>query len=243
MKKIMKAVFIAKAVVVCTALAVQAADHAVQLKRGGLLYDKWFAVAGAKPEGTHPLYPAEGKKSGETTWRCKECHGWDYLGRDGRYKSGSHYTGIEGVYEYRTMSVAELIGVLSGKEVAAHDFSAYLAREDLESLAVFIREGLVDFREVLDREGKVKGDLRRGKGLYEQHCASCHGADGNKLDFKSKKPGVQGVGWLARKNPQESLHKIRWGHPGSKMPSMIVDARLGDQECVDILAYSVTLGE
>ena len=56
-----------------------------------------------------------------------------------------------------------------------------------------------------------------------------------------KKEGIQGIGWLARKNPQESLHKIRWGNPGSDMPSMVVDAGLSDAESVDILAYSATL--
>lgn len=30
-----------------------------------------------------------------------------------------------------------------------------------------------------------------------------------------------GVGWLSNDNPQETLHKIRWGHPGTGMPSMV----------------------
>jgi thiosulfate dehydrogenase len=31
-----------------------------------------------EPQGTHPSYPKAGKKTGAGTWRCKECHGWDY---------------------------------------------------------------------------------------------------------------------------------------------------------------------
>ncbi len=55
------------------------------ISRGGQLYDKWWAVIEADaPKTTHPAYPAAGKKKGSTTWRCKECHGWDYKGRDGK---------------------------------------------------------------------------------------------------------------------------------------------------------------
>ncbi|GAB4564612.1 MAG: hypothetical protein Tsb0017_24680 [Geothermobacteraceae bacterium] len=46
---------------------------------------------------------------------------------------------------------------------------------------------------------------------------------------------------LARKNPQETLHKIRFGHPGSDMPSMVVDAGLGEKQISDLLAYTQTL--
>ena len=68
------------------------------ISRGGQLYDKWWAVIEADPpETTHPAYPAVGKRTGSSTWRCKECHGWDYKGADGAYGKGSHYTGIKGV--------------------------------------------------------------------------------------------------------------------------------------------------
>ncbi len=66
------------------------------IARGGQLYDKWWAVIEAEPpKETHPAYPAAGKKKGASTWRCKECHGWDYKGKDGAYAKGSHATGIE----------------------------------------------------------------------------------------------------------------------------------------------------
>ena len=71
------------------------------IARGGLLYDKWWAVLELDaPDGTHPAYPAAGKKKGSSTWRCKECHGWDYKGEDGACAKGSHYsvtTGVGGV--------------------------------------------------------------------------------------------------------------------------------------------------
>jgi len=208
------------------------------LKTGGLLYDKWFKLTGSKPEGTHPAYPAEGKQSGDSTWRCKECHGWDYIGKDGRYKSGSHYTGIPGLLDSRDKSPEALYAALSG---SPHGFSGQIDENSLWALVKFIKEGQMDVRPYLDVSGGAKGSAVTGKDLYEKNCQKCHGVDGNTLDFNAKKDGVQGIGFLANDNPQESLHKIRWGHPGSKMPSMITEANLSDQETVDILAYSQTL--
>jgi hypothetical protein len=68
------------------------------LAAGGRIYDNWWdALDREEPEGTHPSYPASAEQEGAVTWRCKECHGWDYKGVDGVYRSGSHYTGIKGI--------------------------------------------------------------------------------------------------------------------------------------------------
>jgi thiosulfate dehydrogenase len=104
-----------------------------------------------------------------------------------------------------------------------------------------LREGLVDWTTVFGEDGSVAGNPAQGKGLYGAHCTECHGEDGTTLDFKKKEAGVQGVGWLARANPQETLHKIRWGHPGSDMPSALIDGGLTDAQAIDILAYCSSL--
>jgi thiosulfate dehydrogenase len=208
------------------------------LVTGGLLYDNWAKMVGAKPEGNHPLYPADAKKSGSSTWRCKECHGWDYIGAEGRYSKGSHYTGTPGVLGAKTLSEAQLVGALSG-DIASHSFSEFLSREELQALAVFIRQGQLDWKGDVDLTDGA-GNISAGKESYENLCADCHGADGNELDFK-KKDGTQGVGWLANDNPQETLHKIRWGHPGSDMPSAVVDGKLDEAATIDLLRYCLTL--
>mgnify|MGYP000618465438 CR=1 FL=1 len=79
------------------------ADDEATLARGGKIYDKWYKIAGAKaPKASHPLYPAAKKyaKKPKSNWRCKECHGWDYKGSDGVYKSGIHRTGIKGIQAF-----------------------------------------------------------------------------------------------------------------------------------------------
>ena len=217
------------------------AGESAEIQRGALLYDNWMKLKSTRPKATHPLYPSTAKKKGPGTWRCKECHGWDYIGARGRYREGSHYTGIKGVYDSRSRSRQELTDLLRNTD-KGHDFSAYLSAADLRGLVAFIQNGLYDIGRVLDDQGHVKGSTTAGKVLYARQCAACHGSNGDTMDFKAKKAGVQGVGWLANDNPQESIHKIRWGHPGSEMPSMIADAGLNEQETVDILAYSRTLG-
>lgn len=210
------------------------------LKNGALLYDNWMKLAKTKPDGNHPLYPATSKKSGKTTWRCKECHGWDYIGNKGRYSEGSHYTGIPGVFQVRTKDPKEIYDSLANKN-SKHNFSEYLSNSELWDLVKFLREGQTPVEAAIDSEGKGKGDIAAGKLHYDSHCASCHGMDGNEIDFKSDKDGIQGVGWLANDNPQESIHKIRWGHPGSDMPAMITDKNLTEQDVIHILTYSQSL--
>src|ERR1700704_618539 len=60
---------------------------------GGRLYDTWWQVLGSPaPTATNPPYPAAapaGKAVGATTWRCRECHGWDYKGVAGINGQGS----------------------------------------------------------------------------------------------------------------------------------------------------------
>ena len=59
--------------------------------------------------------------------------------------------------------------------------------------------------------------------------------DGKDIDLDGK-----GVGNVARDNPWETLHKTRFGHPGSSMPSAIENGLSTDDQ-VDILTYCQTL--
>ncbi|MDH5615478.1 MAG: hypothetical protein OEY62_02950, partial [Acidimicrobiia bacterium] len=50
---------------------------------GGLLYDQWWKVLALDaPADDNPLWASQttNERSGADTWRCKECHGWDYKG-------------------------------------------------------------------------------------------------------------------------------------------------------------------
>lgn len=209
----------------------------VLVKQGALIYDKWYQGQ-QPPEGSHPLYPSVGKKQGASSWRCKECHGWDYVGSQGRYSKGSHFTGIEGVLHARDWTEEKLIAALSSGK---HDFSTYMTTADMQALSRFLQKGTIDTSLAIGENGIALGSASTGEPLYQKNCAGCHGSTGKAFDFNPKKEGAQGIGWLARDNPQETLHKIRWGHPGSGMPSMIVDKGLTERQVVDLMAYAQTL--
>src|SRR3989304_6104209 len=76
-------------------LGVLAHPHSVMAQegdpiRGGLLYDQWWDVLEVDaPAEDQPLWGTQttNTRSGADSWRCKECHGWDYKGVDGAYGS------------------------------------------------------------------------------------------------------------------------------------------------------------
>jgi thiosulfate dehydrogenase len=215
---------------------------------GGKLYDTWWkAVPGVKePVGDHPLWATQttNKRKGLDTWRCKECHGWDYQGKEGAYGSGSHKTGFPGVMATQAKSVDQLKAILKGSTNPKHDFSSALDDTASTNLATFLKYGLVDLKPVIDPKTKkpVKADGAHGKQLAVL-CAACHGPDGKKLNF-GKPTEPEYVGTIANENPWEFLHKVRVGQPASD-PPMPTGVEMGWklQDVLDILAYSQTLPE
>jgi thiosulfate dehydrogenase len=215
---------------------------------GGRLYDAWWkAVPDVKPpEGNHPLWALQStnKRKGTVTWRCKECHGWDYKGKDGAYGSGSHKTGFPGVMGAHAKSVDEVKAVLKGSTNPRHDFSPFLDDAALTHLAVFLKHGLLDLSTAIDPKTKkpVKADAARGQQLA-LHCAACHGPDGKALNF-GKPDDPEYVGTVARQNPWEFVHKVRVGQPGSDPPMPPgLEEKWSVQDLLDILAHSQTLSE
>ena len=230
-------------------------------RRGGLLYDKWWVVNGAPtPTGKHPLYPPIGQKTGNTTYRCKECHGWDYIGKDGRYESGGNYTGIKGVLDaVTTMTEAEIFAIIKnpngdgtgGTTVNGHNFAAYgLSDGDIDDLVAFIKNaGVIDTSPYINRVGSpgsytysFNGNSVAGATLYSGgvnpavDCGMCHGPDGTAIVFG----GVDFVGSLANDNPQETFHKIRFGHAGARMTSYY-ELGMTNAQGADVGAYCATL--
>jgi thiosulfate dehydrogenase len=213
------------------------------VSEGGKLYDKWWKVAEAdEPTEDQPLWSTQSTntRSGDDTWRCKECHGWDYQGADGAYGSGSHFTGFAGVLSTTSgMSHAELLASLDGSANSDHDFSA-MGDEAMGSLVVFLSEGLIDVAPFIDADkAAVGGDEANGEELYNSTCTACHGADGRQINFHDPAE-PEFVGNIAVDNPWEFIHKVRAGQPGTLMPSAI-DGGWSMQDVVDVLAYAQTL--
>jgi thiosulfate dehydrogenase len=218
--------------VVAVPTMVKAEDDS-SIARGGLLYDKWFKVTGAKkPTETHKAWPAANtKKSGNATWRCKSCHGWDLKGKDGAYAKGSYLTGIKGLGGVANADTAKIIAVMKDK---THGMDGMMADQDMMDLANFVSKGQIDMATYIDyATKKVKGDAAKGAAYYNTVCAKCHGADGT-----LPKDMVATVGGLSNDNPWEIMHKIMNGQPAENMPAM---RAFGPEVSADILAYSQTL--
>ncbi len=212
------------------------------LSFGGLLYDKWWKAAEVdEPEGDQSLWVTQttNTRSGSDTQRCKECHGWDYMGVDGAYGSGSHLTGFPGVLASQELSLEDLVAWVDGSTSADHNFSS-MGDEAIASLATFLSEGLVDVSPFIDEnKAAVGGDADAGETLYADTCSPCHGDDGRDINFGSDdEPDY--VGTIALDNPWEFIHKVRAGQPGTRMPSSI-DLDWSLQEVVDLLTFAQSL--
>jgi thiosulfate dehydrogenase len=209
---------------------------------GGLLYDKWWSVLGLdEPSDDNPMWARQttNERSGKDTWRCKECHGWDYKGADGAYGSGSHSTGFPGVFNAQSKSAEDIIAQLSGQVDPDHDFSV-MGEEAIANLVAFITEGLDDYTPLIDADKKaVGGDAANGEALYGSTCAACHGADGTTLNFGDD-DDPEYVGTIAVDNPWEFFHKVRAGQPGTQMPSAIANGWTLD-DVLDVLSFAQTL--
>ena len=224
----------------CFAADFEKPSEAWKLSQGGKIYDNWFSTLKTTVQtNTHPAYPSTGKKKGRSTWRCKECHGWDYRGRDGAYSKGSHYTGIKGIRDM----VGKPMGSI--KSVVRNEMHGYttsmISDKALDYLAYFITNGQLDMTQYIDTDTKkVKGSVQHGADFFQTICAVCHGPDGRKINFhageKEKEPEY--IGTVANSNPWEVLHKIRNGQPGAAMISLRV---LSIQDQVDIIAYTKLL--
>ena len=204
---------------------------------GGRLYDNWVKVLNAqKPKVTHSAWPASNtKKKGATTWRCKSCHGWDFRGKDGKYASGSYQTGIKGVLGVRGMDPARIHAVLMDK---THGFTHEMIPEQhMLWLSTFLSKGTYDITKYVSNDGVVSGDANRGRAMFQNTCAACHGYSGTALNWGDEKKANY-VGTEAVANPWEVFAKIRHGHPGTYMISY---AAFSMQDIADVLKYARTL--
>jgi thiosulfate dehydrogenase len=212
------------------------------LVRGGLMYDNWWKAAEVDaPTGDHPLWKTQttNTRTGLDTWRCKECHGWDYKGVDGAYGSGSHKTGFPGIFSAKDKPAAEVLDTLKGSANPDHDFSAMLDEQALIDLALFVTQGQIDGDELINADKTAKGDASQGNEKYETTCENCHGPQGVAMNFGDFEE-LEFVPHIAADNPWEFLHKVRFGQPGEVMPSSIVN-KWTDADLANVLAYVQTL--
>ena len=212
--------------------------------RGGLLYDKWWStLEQGPPSGNQPLWDTQSTnaRNGSDTWRCKECHGWDYKGAKGAYKSGSHATGFIGVLDAAKKGADYAYSALNGETNSDHDFSSVMDSQALTDLALFISDMTMDFDVFIGSDKMaLGGDTAKGQEIFDGECAKCHGRQGTAINFKNQK-GPEYLGGLAQGNPWEFAHKLRFGQPRQEnMPSAIDKGWAEDQQ-LSVIAYAQRL--
>jgi cytochrome c553 len=214
---IVPSVLLAIAVVAGCPPSIPAEYTAADAAKGGVLYDKWWAVTGAEaPTTENALWPTAdtntNERTGADTWRCKECHGWDYKGASGAYSSGSHFTGVAGIFGTALTAQAVFDSIKT-----THGYGAEgLADDDIWDLSRFVLEGQMDTDTIIT-DKLFTGDAAAGATTYASACAGCHGDDG--LTAAGHDDFDDYVGKIADDNPWEFLHKVRFGQPGTSMPA------------------------
>jgi len=171
-----------------------------------------------------------GKKGAD--WRCKECHGWDYMGAKGAYSKGKHHTGFKGVSGAAGSDPVSIIATLKDK---THQMGGKMAPQDFADLANFVSEGQFDMDRYIDRKSKamINGNGDKGAAYYNTICANCHGVNG---DLPEDMPKT--LGKLTNGNPWEVMHKTLNGQPDEDMLAL---RALPIQVTVDIMAHMSTL--
>ena len=211
-----------------------AAEEVSSIARGGKIYDKWYKVVGADtPTKSHPAYPSDKKYASKpgSNWRCKECHGWDYKGKDGAYASGKHSTGIKGIDGMAGADPAKIIAILKD---STHGYAGKMEDQDFQDVALFVSRGQVDMSKYIDYASKSPkgGNKDLGAGYFNTICVGCHQKDGSRPKDMEKALGAQ-MG-----NPQEVMHKILNGQPDESMPAL---RALDRQITVDLMTHIMTL--
>lgn len=204
---------------------------------GGRLYDNWMNVLDKpKPKATHAAWPASNtKKKGAVTWRCKSCHGWDFKGADGKYAKGSYKTGIKGVLDVKGKDPKKIhVTLLDSTHGYTHDM---ISEQYMNWLATFLSKGTYDIAPYVADDGTVNGNANKGKQIFQNICAACHGFGGTALNWGTDKEPAY-IGTEANANPWEVFAKIRHGHPGVEMVSL---AAFTYEDAANVLKYVRTL--
>ena len=206
-------------------------DIAASIVRGGRLYDTWYKENKRDvPPGVHPAFPAALAKNIEprATWRCKECHGWDYRGL---MSADGKETVIKGISAMANGSIEAVMVQL--RNPTHHRFEKLLSVRDLLDVATFVTKGQVNMDDFIDRKTrKARGDAKAYAAHYQTICATCHGAAGR--DIRTMPP----LGRVATVDPYRALHGIFNGHPGEAMPALLAFPR---ELSIGLLAYIQSL--
>ncbi|MGI9480853.1 MAG: c-type cytochrome [Hyphomicrobiales bacterium] len=203
---------------------------------GGKLYDNiWTMTAINPPEKPNPAFPADIDVSASETWRCVSCHGWDYKGKDGeRSKMGMP----DAFANLKHIEGTELETVTKRIREAHPEYPNELFDDAiLEVLALFVSIGQYNRDAFLTSDGIALGKVENGRAIFEGACMNCHQYDG-KATLIGELGDKSSLGWISRNRPEQALHKVMNGVPGT---DMLAIRFLTERQIGDLFAFLQTL--
>ncbi len=207
------------------------------LSLGGKLYDNLYSMTETpKPAKGNPAYPSGLSSESLGTWRCVSCHGWDYSGTEG--ERGRVAGKSSALVSLRPLADADPAAIAEKIKGAPHAYDLKaLPSNVVELLSLFISLGQYDRSEIMTAEGKSTGSSDAGRMIFEGACSNCHQLDGRAY-LRGERGDKSSLGWLSRKRPEQVVHKIMNGFPGTDMLAMRF---LDSKHIADLLAYLQTL--
>lgn len=223
--------------------------------RGGRLYDRWWSqTAASEPITDHPLWAfrpdmTSNPSTGGATWRCQECHGWDYKGAAGQYATGSHRTGFGGIL-HTTLAAPDMFNLLKNPPsngggpgiLNGHGYGSVLSDGSINDLVAFVLLGTLDTADYIQSGTNaflgdpVAGATNFSIGGTLSQCTSCHGPQGADINFGTVQ-NPEYLGTVAVENPWEFLHRARMGFPGTPMQGWLANGGT-NQGAADIGKYA-----
>ena len=225
---------------------------------GGRLFDRFYGESdlgfepgkSGGPNGDGTLHDGGGNAmpSEGHDYRLKNLFGWDLRGADGIY--GPEYQAKKTVLPVNLLtdsrSVEALVAWLTNGDDVVPAYGEVMSAEQILSIAEFVdgvRTGALPgpthvFE--LSKEApknytlKSGADAERGKQIYADACAGCHGEDARNIAVD----GDNSVGLFARTKAYEGWLKVLNGHPGSSMHREITftSGDEGGQQILDLFA-------
>jgi mono/diheme cytochrome c family protein len=203
---------------------------------GGKLYDNlWTMTATNPPAGANPAFPTELNQPEAETWRCVSCHGWDYRGGKGERRKLGNSPALASL---KAMEGVELDRVAERIRTAHPQFPKRTFEDAIiEVLALFISIGQYDHSAYLTEDGIAIGKAEGGREIFEGACMNCHQYDG-KATLIGELGDRSSLGWISRNRPEQALHKVLNGVPGT---DMLAVRFLTQRQIGDLLAFLQTL--
>ncbi len=178
---------------------------------------------------------------GEELYRnhCMVCHGIDGQGGVGVPLSlPSFINTVDDQYLFRTIRHGR-----PGRVMPAFE---YLGDAQVDAIVAYVRAWGDKPAPEFSYE-PVKGDSARGKALYQKHCSSCHGEQGEggegtgvtfsrPRDLPITAPAINNSGFLASASDEMIRDTLRNGREGTPMPSFLKSG-MTEQQIDDVVAF------